>query len=114
MDPRGATGVPPRETGKEENTPAVAAGEPAPGSAEAETQPEEGQEVARGAYPPSPSGSLSGKMLTLDFGPLALGPRRDHPPTDGLRGPDGFLARGLNSAAWQMPQQPIKDFRNND
>ena len=40
MDPRGATGVPPpRETAKEENTPAAAAGEPAPGSEEAEILP---------------------------------------------------------------------------
>ena len=67
---------PARETDKEEDTPAAAAGEPAPGSEEAETPPDEGQEDARGANPPS--GSLSGEMLTIDFGPLGLGPRRVH------------------------------------
>ena len=64
------------ETGKEEDFPAAAAGEPAPGSEETETPPDEGQEDARGANPPS--GSLSGEMLTIDYGPLALGPRRVH------------------------------------
>ena len=68
---------PARETDKEEDTPASAAGDPAPGSEEAENPPpDEGQEDARGANPPS--GSLSGEMLTIDFGPLALGPRRVH------------------------------------
>ena len=67
---------PARETDKEEDTPAAAPGEPAPGSEEAETPPDEGQEDARGANPPS--GSLSGEMLTIDFGPLGLGPRRVH------------------------------------
>ena len=67
---------PARETDKEDETPAAAAGEPAPGSEEAETPPDGGQEDARGANPPS--GSLSGEMLTIDFGPLALGPRRVH------------------------------------
>ena len=56
------------ETGKEEDFPAAAAGEPAPGSEETETPPDEGQEDARGANPPS--GSLSGEMLTIDFGRL--------------------------------------------
>ena len=64
------------EMGKEEDPPAAAAGEPAPGSEETETPPDEGQEDARGANPPS--GSLSGEMLTIDYGPLALGPRRVH------------------------------------
>ena len=67
---------PARESDKEEDTPAAAAGEPAPGLEEAETPLDKGQEDARGANPPS--GSLSGEMLTIDFGPLALGPCRVH------------------------------------
>ena len=67
---------PARESDKEEDTPVAAAGEPAPGSEEAETPLDKGQEDARGANPPS--GSLSGEMLTIDFGPLALGPCRVH------------------------------------
>ena len=73
MNPRGATGVPPRGDGQ--------GGGHSRGRRGASTRirdpPDEGQEDARGAYP-SPSGSLSGEMLTLDFGPLALGPRRVH------------------------------------
>ena len=72
--PRGDTGFPPQGDGQ--------GGEHSRGgrrgassrSEEAETPPDEGQEDARGAHPPS--GSLLGEMLTLDFGPLA--PRRVH------------------------------------
>ena len=72
MDPRGNTGVPPKEMAKEEDTP--------PASRHLNrTEHRPLLLRARSAPGGLPSqGSLSGEMLhvALDFGPLALGPRR--------------------------------------
>ena len=59
MDPRGSTRVPPRETAKEEDTPAAAAGESAPEPDGAQTPPPEDQEDARGGLP-TPGIALGG------------------------------------------------------
>ena len=69
------TPPPPRETAKEEDTPPATAEEstPEPERAQAPAPPPEVQEDARW-----PTHTLSGEMLTFDFGPLALGPRRVH------------------------------------
>ena len=64
---------PPRETAKEEDTPPATAEESTPEPERAQTPPPEVQEDARW-----PTHTLSGEMLTFDFGPLALGPRRVH------------------------------------
>ena len=68
--------IPPKETVKEEDTPPAAASDLTSEPEGAQAPPTEGQEDARGAYPPP--GSLSGEMITFDMGPLALGPRRVH------------------------------------
>ena len=67
---------PPKEASGEEVATTEAAEDMTPESERAQAPPPEGQEGTRGAYPPP--GTFSGEMVTLDMGPLALGPRRLH------------------------------------
>lgn len=75
-NPEPPSDSPLKEASGEEVATTEAAEETTPEPEDAQAPAPVSQEDARGAYPPP--WTFSGEMVTLDMGPLALGPRRVH------------------------------------